>query len=1111
MSACSIDAVRAALPDCPVSVSHEVAPVWREYERASTVITDAYLRNLTVDFAEELAAGFEPLGVREHAALLKSNGGQVAIDRAARRPVDFILSGLAGGLIGAKHFAATVDRTDVLTLDMGGTSADVGVIIQSAVRGRNSYEFEWGIPIAIPVIDLSTVGAGGSSIASFDPGGLLQVGPESAGADPGPAAYGRGAEWATVTDANVVLGRLNPDYFLGGELPLDTERARVAVAQIAEGLGCDVEQAAHSIIEVACDNMANAIRLLCADRGLDYRRFELMAFGGAGPLHASLLARRVGVRGVIVPPNPGLTSAFGAQAAELRVDRRVTRLLRSDRVGQAELSSVITAVTEQAQAELMEEGATDPVVVITVSCRYLGQNFEQDVVAPPATPPPTSQSDWCAASTMPTSGRTAIASTAPSSSSFTSTRRPLRPARCPRRRPCRRVTCPSRARFGRCTSATWAGFRPRSTPVPYSPPVRSSTAPRSSRRSTRPRWCCPARSRRCTRRARCCWPSTGRSGERRNPARRGSLSDSVWLKILHAQLVNVCEEMGLAMMRTSYSPIFSEGLDFSCMILDPSGDLVAMQNINPAMLGQALFAGKWVIDDLGAESFEPGDVVVHNDPYRGGSHMPEHLLIAPFFHHGELRGWVCNVGHVSEIGGMAPGSFASNATEVYQEGLRLPPVKLMRAGEPVKDIWRVLLANHRTPDASWGDFNAMVGSLNVGLRRLEEIFEEHGAEAVMAAVPQLYDYSEAWIRRDISELPNGTYSGEDCQEDDGFSDRPYFVRADLTIAGDQIVVDWSRTDDQARGVINCPYVVCASATYSGIFQVVGGDAPINAGAVRPIDIIARPGSVVNVRHPGACVGGQTELQPRIIELIQGRILSQVVPERTSAASGGTSGNFLFGGVHPSTGEYYTYYHFEGMGWGGRATTDGNDAQNVPHGNCRNTPVEVFESRYPWIHAEYRLNPDAGGPGRTRGGLGVTRILTVEADEVVVNALCDRSRVAPWGVFEGEDGQCLAYLVKRVGSDSFQTFKEAFGTVSNTKFSNVRLNRGDQVMLQSPSGGGYGSPLERDPESVATDLQEGYVTAAHATAAYGVALAEDGTVDHQATSRLREELRAGAVD
>lgn len=584
--------------------------------------------------------------------------------------------------------------------------------------------------------------------------------------------------------------------------------------------------------------------------------------------------------------------------------------------------------------------------------------------------------------------------------------------------------------------------------------------------------------------------------------------DLVWLKILHAQLVNICEEMGLAMMRTSYSPIFSEGLDFCCLILDRDGELVAMQNLNPAMMGQALYSGRWVIDDLGADSFEPGDVVVHNDPYRGGSHMPEHLLITPFFHGGALQGWVCNIAHVAEIGGMAPGSFSANATEIYQEGLRLPPVKLFRRGEPVQDVWRILLANHRTPDHSWGDFNAIVGSLRVGLRRLEALYDEHGAARIETSVPALFDYAEQWIRRDIAGLPDGTYSGEDCQEDDGFDKRSYWLRVDLTIRGDQMVVDWSRTDPQARGTINAPYPVTASATYAGIFQVIGSGAPINAGAIRPIDIVAPPGTVVNVRHPGACVGGQTELQPRIVDLIQGRVLSQVAPERCSAASGGTSGNFLFGGIHPRTGQYYTHYHFEGNGWGGRARTDGNNCQICPHGNCRNTPVEVFETRYPWFTECYQLNADAGGPGRTRGGLGITRLLHVEADEIVVSALCDRSKVAPWGVYGGHDGDRLAYLVRTAGSSRFRTFSEAFGTPSDTKFSNVRLHRGDVVMLRSPSGGGYGPPWERPPEHVAEDVVEGYVTRERASASYGVVVRADGTIDQAGTFSARTELRSG---
>ena len=583
------------------------------------------------------------------------------------------------------------------------------------------------------------------------------------------------------------------------------------------------------------------------------------------------------------------------------------------------------------------------------------------------------------------------------------------------------------------------------------------------------------------------------------------MADSVFLKILHSQFVNICEEMAVAMMRTAYSPIFNEGLDFSFLILDARGDLIAMANMNPAMLGQALFSGRWVIDDVGADAFDPGDVIVHNDPYRGGSHMPEHLLVTPFFFEGTLRGFLGTVGHVAEIGGMAPGSFSSNATEIYQEGLRLPPVKLMRRGQYVKETWRIMMANHRTPEHTWGDFNAMIGALRIGERRLAALYDEHGPERIDEAVPALYDYAEAWMRRDIAQLPDGRYSGEDCQEDDGFTDRPYFIRCDLTIAGDRIIVDYSRSDEQARGVINGPYVVTASATYNGIFQVIGSECPINVGAFRPIDLIAPAGTLVNVRHPGPCVGGQTELQPRILDLIQGKILSQILPERCAAAGGGTSCNFLFGGVHPRTGHYYTHYNFEGIGWGGRFRYDGNNAQIVPHGNCQNTPVEVFETRYPWLHSEYRLNPNAGGPGRNRGGLGITRVMTAEADEIVVSALCDRSKISPWGLFGGREGERLAFLVKRAGEDEFRTFSDAFGTPSPTKFSNVRLKPGDTVMLRSPSGGGYGPPWQRPVEKVLADARNGFVSREHARADYGVVICDDGTVDDEGTAVLRKEM------
>ena len=243
--------------------------------------------------------------------------------------------------------------------------------------------------------------------------------------------------------------------------------------------------------------------------------------------------------------------------------------------------------------------------------------------------------------------------------------------------------------------------------------------------------------------------------------------DSVTLSVINNALINACREMGTAMMRTSYSPIFNEGLDFSCVIFNTRAEMIGQAEFCPTMLGSAQYAVKWTIEELGLDSFEPGDVVIHNDPYRGQCHMPEHMVLKPVFHGGELQCFVGNIAHIGEIGGMAPGSFASDATEVYQEGLRLPPVKIMQRGEYVKDVWRIILTNHRTPKTSWGDLHAMIGSLNIAEMRMHELLERYGAELFAAAGDQLLDYSERWMRSEIQEIPNGVYRFQDCMEDDG--------------------------------------------------------------------------------------------------------------------------------------------------------------------------------------------------------------------------------------------------------------------------------------------------------------------------------------------------------
>jgi N-methylhydantoinase B/oxoprolinase/acetone carboxylase alpha subunit len=589
--------------------------------------------------------------------------------------------------------------------------------------------------------------------------------------------------------------------------------------------------------------------------------------------------------------------------------------------------------------------------------------------------------------------------------------------------------------------------------------------------------------------------------------------DTVTLNIIHNALTNIASEMALVMLKTSYSTIFNEGLDFTTVLLDRNGDLIAEKNYTPSMMGAIPHTVKWAVEEKGIEHFHPGDVLVHNDCYRGGCHLPEHMMMRPIYVGEQLMGFAGNIGHVAEIGGKAPGSFAADATDIYQEGLRLPPVKLINRGEYVEDVWRIVLANHRTPRNTWGDFHAMIGSLEIAERRMGELAQRYDPELISQATALLMDYSERRLRAEIAELPDGEYSASMLVEDDGVTADPFEIKVTIVIKGDEIIADFTGTSPQVRGPMNCTVVVVASAIYNAVFSITDPHStiPRNSGCYRPITFIAPAGSVVNVVHPGPCVGGNTDLQPKLIDLLL-RAFSKAVPEKAAAASGGSSSNFLFGGVHPETGAYYTNYHFDGHGTGGTALKDGNDGEITRHSNCRNTPIEVFEGRYPFRTLEYRLQPDSGGPGEHRGGLSTTRTLEVTADEITLSCLFDRSKIPGWGLFGGHDGGLSELRVKRLGDDEFRSFVDAYHTVSPSKFTNVLLKRGDIVRYVTPGGGGYGDPFERDPEAVLSDVRNGWVTRESARRDYGVVIHDGGyepVLDVNATMELRQSRSQAA--
>jgi N-methylhydantoinase A len=370
-------------PDLPVSLSHQVAPIWREYERGCTVIADAYIKPAIRSYVRGVARGLAETSLSCPWALIKSNGGSTTGEMAEAQPIGLLLSGLSGGLISGAHFANLAGAPDALTLDMGGTSCDVGVIRDGAISYTTDFQIEWGLPVSAPSVDISTIGAGGGSIAWIDKGGLLRVGPQSAGADPGPVCYGHGGTEVTVTDANLVLGRLNPTYFLGGRLPLHVEPARERLRALGERLGLDELRAAQAVIDIANENMANALRVLSIDRGLDPRGFALVAFGGAGPLHAADIARAMGMRRAIIPIFPGLCSALGTLLSDLQVNRVLSTNFRSNNLDFTVVAERFESLVAAAAAELRLEGYTgEPRVERSISMRYWGQNYEHDVVLP---------------------------------------------------------------------------------------------------------------------------------------------------------------------------------------------------------------------------------------------------------------------------------------------------------------------------------------------------------------------------------------------------------------------------------------------------------------------------------------------------------------------------------------------------------------------------------------------------------------------------------------------------------------------------------------------------------------------------------------------------------
>lgn len=511
--------------------------------------------------------------------------------------------------------------------------------------------------------------------------------------------------------------------------------------------------------------------------------------------------------------------------------------------------------------------------------------------------------------------------------------------------------------------------------------------------------------------------------------------------------VSVAEEMGVTLCRTAFSPNIKERLDYSCAVYDAAGQTIAQGDHMPVHLGAMPLSVRAAIDH---GPMDPGDIVVLNDPFRGGTHLPDITLVSAVYlapHEVAPSYYVANRAHHSDVGGMTPGSMPL-AREVYQEGLIIPPVKLARRGEIVPDVMALILANVRTPEEREGDLTAQIAANTVGENRLREIVRKYGADTVTGYAAALQDYTERVVRATIRTIPSGSYSFEDHLDDDGFGRERIAIRVRIEIGEDSAVVDFTGSDPQASGGVNANFAMTLSATLYAFRCLVQHDVLYNAGVSRPVRVIAPEGSIVNARRPAAVAAGNVETSQRITDVVLGA-LAKAVPDRIPAASQGTMNNVTLGGTDPRTGQPFAYYETVGGGMGGRPGLAGISGVHTHMSNTRNTPVEALEHYLPVRIQRYGLRQGSGGRGAFSGGDGIIREYEMLTD-TAVTVLSERRLSRPYGVAGGEPGAPGRNTVIR-------------GDVSEVTGGKVSLNlrAGEKLRIESPGGGGYGAPDDEE--------------------------------------------------
>ncbi|UOD29091.1 hydantoinase B/oxoprolinase family protein [Massilia violaceinigra] len=1010
-----------------VSVSHEVSPMMKLVARGDTTVVDAYLSPILRRYVDQVAAEMPGVNLQ----FMQSNGGLT--DARAFQGKDSILSGPAGGIVGMARASQLAGFDKVIGFDMGGTSTDV-----SHFSGEFERVFETqvaGVRMRAPMMSIHTVAAGGGSLLHFD-GSRYRVGPDSAGANPGPASYRRGGPLA-VTDCNVMLGKIQPAHFprLFGPSAndaLDPERVRAQFLAMAQRIGAATgvtpapEQVAEGFIQIAVGNMANAIKQISVQRGHDVTEYALTSFGGAGGQHACLVADALGMKTVFVHSLAGVLSAYGMGLADQRAMRERAVELRLPDTTPDLLHGYLTALGDGLTRELTGQGVAAARIrlVRRVHLRYEGTDSAIIVLFDN---PERMKNQFEAAYKkrfsflMPSKAMVVEAvsveaigaSDAPAESLAVLATRdgPLKARETVRMfgadswhntglykradmRPGDVIKGPAIVAEDNATTVVELGWQARVTPHNHLVLTRIEAMP-----------------------------------ERRAI---GTTADPVMLEIFNNLFMSIAEQMGLRLQNTAYSVNIKERLDFSCAIFDACGNLIANAPHMPVHLGSMGESIKTVMTE-NAGKMRPGDVFMLNDPYHGGTHLPDVTVITPVFDQAgaAILFYVGSRGHHADIGGTTPGSMPPDSVFIEQEGVLIDNFKLVDGGDGLlRDLEaRALLSGARyparNPDQNMADLRAQVAANQKGVDELRKMVAHFGLAVVQAYMGHVQDNAEEAVRRVIGALKDGDFT---TQLDNG-AQIQVAIRVDQ--AARSATIDFTGTSPQLANNFNAPSAVCMAAVLYVFRTLVDDEIPLNAGCLKPLKVLIPPGSMLNPHYPASVVSGNVETSTCITNTLYGAL-------GVMAASQGTMNNFTFGNAR------YQYYETISGGSGAGEGFDGTDVVQTNMTNSRLTDPEILEFRFPVRLESYEIRPGSGGAGRWCGGNGGVR--KVRFLEPMTAAILSNNRIhAPFGMAGGSPGACGVNSVVRADGSV-----ELLAHIGKTE-----MAAGDLFVIETPGGGGFG--------------------------------------------------------